>query len=136
MKSYCHRFVDRLQGKQSIPLMADIICHWLFEYLSPIMPAIILSTRCSHIWCGFSLTVQFHGAVSFNFMGQFHSISFILTMSLGHIDHMNNASVYGHKGRCFKSSAAPVCDVLEQDSLCTLLQSTQLTNEYQRGICS
>ena len=40
------------------------------------------------------------------------------------------------RGRWFKSPAVPICCVLDQDTYPVLLQSTQLTNEYQTGSSS
>ena len=59
---------------------------------------------------------------------------------MGHIGRMDNTSVSGYRGRWLKSSAVPVCGVLEQDTLSSLLLLTQLISEYEnivvKGVCS
>ena len=47
---------------------------------------------------------------------------------LGHIGRVDKTPVSGYRGKWFKSSAVPICCILEQDISSVFFQSTEVIN--------
>ena len=78
-----------------------------------------------------SINVKFHFSLGFPVTKSVYILFVVLDNHLKHIGHVVRMPVSECRGRQFEPLAASVRCVPEQDTFSTLLQSTQLWNEYQ-----
>ena len=74
-----------------------------------------------------------HNSVYNSFFIFFFFNALVYNACMGHIGCADKTMISEYSGQWFKYLVVPICCDLEQDTLSTLLLSTQLTNDYQTG---